>query len=171
MLFKKRSKVEVVPESEWTDFSEVEQYATKKQLAVAMCVPTVASVGLLAHRLLADSTHHVMAASASAPIMPVSAPMPTHAVVTAANSIGDPTGVVANASLDLLATILDPIIDILVAISFPVASVIMVGACFFFMFGNSEKAWSMIMNAGLGYVLIQVSPLFLEILRKVGEAV
>lgn len=168
-MFFKKNKIEVVPESEWTDFSGVEQYATKKNLAVAMCVPTVASVGLLAHRFLADNVTHAMAASV--PTIPVSAPVPTHAVVTTVNSIGDPTSLVADKSLEMLATILDPIIDILVAISFPVASVIMVGACFFFMFGNSEKAWSMIMNAGLGYVLIQVSPLFLEILRKVGEAV
>jgi len=62
-------------------------------------------------------------------------------------------------------------VQIMVAISFPIASVIMIGACFFFMFGNSERAWNMIMNAGLGYVLIQLSPLFLDILREVGEAV
>jgi hypothetical protein len=58
-----------------------------------------------------------------------------------------------------------------VAISFPIASVIMVGACFYFMFGNSEKAWDMIGKAAMGYVIIQLSPLFLEILRKVGESV
>lgn len=61
--------------------------------------------------------------------------------------------------------------QILVAISFPIASVIMVGGCFFFMLGNSERAWNTIMNAGLGYVLIQMSPLFLEILRTIGKAV
>jgi len=48
---------------------------------------------------------------------------------------------------------------------------IMVGACFWFMIGNSEKVWSTIMNAGLGYVLIQMSPLFLEILRTIGKAI
>ncbi|MFJ8516390.1 hypothetical protein [Lysinibacillus xylanilyticus] len=47
----------------------------------------------------------------------------------------------------------------------------MIVACFFFMFGNNEKAWSMIMNAGLGYVLIQLSPLFLKILRTIGETI
>lgn len=47
----------------------------------------------------------------------------------------------------------------------------MVGSCFFFMLGNSEKAWSMIMNAGLGYVLINLSPLFLQILKHIGEAI
>jgi hypothetical protein len=74
-------------------------------------------------------------------------------------------------TLSALAHVLDPVVDILVALSFPVASVVIVGACFLFMFGNSEKAWTMIQNAGLGYVLIQVSPLILNVLKQVGEAV
>lgn len=73
--------------------------------------------------------------------------------------------------LSSLAHVLDPLIDVLVALSFPVASVVIVGACFFFIFGNAEKAWSMIQNAGLGYVLIQVSPLILDVLKKVGDSV
>lgn len=74
-------------------------------------------------------------------------------------------------TLQALAHVLDPVIDILVALSFPVASVVIVGACFLFMFGNSEKAWGMIQNAGLGYVLVQVSPLILNVLKQIGNAV
>lgn len=74
-------------------------------------------------------------------------------------------------TLATLAHILDPVVDILVALAFPVASVVIVGACFFFILGNAEKAWTMIQNAGLGYVLIQVSPLVLDVLKQVGNAV
>ena len=74
-------------------------------------------------------------------------------------------------TLSALAHVLDPVVDILVALSFPVASVIIVGSLFFFMFGNSEKAWGTIQNAGLGYVLIQVSPLILNVLKSIGESV
>jgi flagellar biosynthesis protein FlhB len=74
-------------------------------------------------------------------------------------------------TISALAHVLDPVVDILVALSFPIASVIIVGACFMFMFNNAEKAWSMIQNAGLGYVLIQVSPLILDVLKQVGNAV
>lgn len=74
-------------------------------------------------------------------------------------------------TLSTLAHVLDPVVDILVALSFPIASVIIVGACFYFMFNNAEKAWSMIQSAGLGYVLIQVSPLILNVLKQVGNAV
>jgi nitrate reductase NapE component len=74
-------------------------------------------------------------------------------------------------TLSALAHVLDPVVDILVALSFPIASVVIVGSCFLFMFGNSEKAWTGIQNAGLGYVLIQVSPIIMEVLKKVGESV
>lgn len=74
-------------------------------------------------------------------------------------------------TLSALAHVLDPVVDILVALSLPVASVVIVGSCFMFMFGKAEKAWTGIQNAGLGYVLIQVSPLILNVLKQVGNAV
>lgn len=74
-------------------------------------------------------------------------------------------------TISALAHALDPLVDVLVALSFPIASVIIVGGCFFFMLGNSEKAWSTIQNAGLGYVLIQISPLILSVLKQIGNAV
>ncbi|MBY0122122.1 hypothetical protein [Bacillus sp. S/N-304-OC-R1] len=84
--------------------------------------------------------------------------------VTAKEWMGEQT-------LSMLAHVLDPVVDILVALSFPIASVIIVGACFMFMFNNAEKGWTMIQNAGLGYVLIQVSPLILNVLKQVGHAI
>ncbi|WP_220459931.1 hypothetical protein [Niallia taxi] len=74
-------------------------------------------------------------------------------------------------TISALAHALDPLVDVLVALSFPIASVIIVGGCFFFMLGNSEKAWSTIQNAGLGYVLIQISPLILNVLKQIGGAI
>lgn len=81
------------------------------------------------------------------------------------------TQVIGEKTTQIIAHALDPVVQLLVAMSLPVASVVMVGGCFFFMFGNSEKAWSMIQNAGLGYVLIQVSPMMLKVLEEVGKAV
>ena len=176
-MFRRKHKIEVVPESEYTDFSHRvpgDAYATRKTVALAAIVPTAASIGLLAHRITEGSAGAEQVITASAPVIE-QAPVlftPQYASLQMANTPEViPTGYIADTSLEMLANVLDPVVQILVAISFPIASVIMIGACFFFMFGNSEKAWSMIMNAGLGYVLIQLSPLFLDILRKVGEAV
>jgi len=177
-LFKKRIKTEVVPVNEYTDFSVRfvgdEKYATLKHVAIAAAIPSTVAVGT---GLFMFNKFQSAISSTNIPVdvpiqqhvlAPVMAQMPSAIPITA---IPQQTGIIADKSLEVLATILDPVVQVLVSISFPIASVIMVGACFFFMFGNSEKAWSMIMNAGLGYVLIQMSPLFLEILRTIGKAV
>ena len=85
------------------------------------------------------------------------------------NAVGQPVGVIADKSLEILATALDPLVQVLVAISF-------YSFCYFswclllFYVWKFRKAWNTIMNAGLGYCLIQMSPLFLEILKTIGEA-
>lgn len=158
------SKMEVRKENE-------NKYATRKDVAIATAAPIMTSVGLAAHQYFNGkaSVEEPINVLAQTPIVEPSTVGAYTPIMV--NAIPQQQGYIADKSLEMLATILDPVIDILVAISFPIASVIMVGACFFFMIGNSERAWSMIMNAGLGYVLIQLSPLFLEILRTVGNAV
>lgn len=180
----KRNKLQVVTTTEQTDyterfealdkFREESKYATRKDVLIMGAIPTLGAAGFMAFNKAAvvPSTVDVVAPITYQPIEPipniVSLP---EAYTQVSFNVPMETGLIADKSLEMLATVLDPVVQILVAISFPIASVIMVGACFFFMLGNSEKAWSMIMNAGLGYVLIQLSPLFLDILRVVGEAV
>ena len=78
---------------------------------------------------------------------------------------------IAGTTLQILAHALDPVAQILVALSLPIASIVLIGGCYFFLFGNSEKAWSTIQNAGLGYVLIQLSPLFIKVLEQIGKSI
>lgn len=116
---------------------------------------TVGSIGLI------TSVSSVFANTS----VPATVPVTTYAVEATAKEW------MSEQTLSTLAHVLDPLVDIMVALSFPIASVIIVGACFFFMFGQSEKGWDSIMKAGLGYVLIQVSPLILDVLKQVGNAV
>lgn len=96
---------------------------------------------------------------------PAFASAPIEAVPTGASQyIGETT-------LEIIAHALDPLVDLMVALSFPVCSVIIVGSCFFFMLGKSERAWSGIQNAGLGYILIQIMPLLLNVLKEIGSAI
>lgn len=81
------------------------------------------------------------------------------------------TNLVAGTTLQILAHALDPVTQILVAISLPIASIVIIGGCFFFMFGQPDRAWSTIQNAGLGYILIQLSPLFIKVLEQVGKSI
>lgn len=177
-MFKKRYKTEVVPANEYTDYSDHfvgdEKYATLRHVVLAASVPTLTAItsGLFMYNKFQVTN--------SSPLLPEDVPVQQPVLepviaqipsVMPVNATGQPVGVIADKSLEMLATILDPVVQVLVAISFPIASVIMITGCFFFMLGNSEKAWSTIMNAGLGYVLIQMSPLFLDILKTIGEAV
>lgn len=128
-------------------------YSTKLGSSAILPIATGGAIGTLGLAKM------VYASSSAVPVSTVEA-----VPVGAKEWMGEQT-------LSTLAHVLDPVIDILVALSFPIASVVIVGACFLFMFGNSEKAWTMIQNAGLGYVLIQVSPLILDVLKQVGNAV
>lgn len=178
-MFNKKHKIEVVPESEYTDFSyrvKDDAYATNRTIICASLIPTTAAIGLSIYSLNTPETYTTttIPVNATTPISePVNVLAQSSTLPVNLTSTPEmiPTGFIADSSLEMLANVLDPLIQILVAISFPIASVIMISGCFFFMIGNSEKAWQTIMNAGLGYVLIQLSPLFLQILRAVGEAV
>ena len=150
----KRNKIEVVApwtdevfESEKAKYKCLNRYATRKEVAISSLVPTAAAVGFAAHQYSAEDT-----------LTPITA-----------SALPQQQGVIADASLTALATILEPITDILVAISFPIASLIVVCSFFLIMIGNKEKAFDMMMHAGLGYILIQLSPVFLEILKTVGD--
>lgn len=184
-MFFKRNKMQVVQPGDYTDYSErfeemkkirnESQYATRKDVLIMSALPVVGAAGVFAYNKATIEPSQILEVTAPIAYQPaqsvsdVSTLTDTYTTMTVNAPIH--TGVIADKSLEMLATALDPLVQILVAISFPIASVIMVGACFFFMIGNPEKAWSMIMNAGLGYVLIQISPLFLDILRNVGEAI
>jgi hypothetical protein len=143
--------------------SKKRQNGVEKVARVAGGIAVPLALGSPVGAVLAGSMG-ISKAFASEPTSLVATTAPIAVEASAKEWMGEQT-------LSALAHVLDPVIDILVALSFPIASVVIVGACFFFMFGNSEKAWSMIQNAGLGYVLIQVSPLILAVLKNVGEAV
>ncbi|MEH6957207.1 hypothetical protein [Neobacillus drentensis] len=129
---------------------------TKIATAAILPIFTCGAVGTLGFAMTA------LAATTSTNAITVTAPM---AVTVGAKEW------MSEQTLSALAHVLDPVVQVLVALSFPVASVIIVGSCFFFMMGNSERAWTAIQNSALGYVLIQVSPLILDVLKQVGNAV
>lgn len=82
-----------------------------------------------------------------------------------------PVGAISGAALSTLIHALDPVIDLIVAVSFPVCSLVIIGSFFFLAFGNEEKCWSGVMRGSLAYILIQMSPVFLNVLEQVGKAV
>jgi hypothetical protein len=58
----------------------------------------------------------------------------------------------------------DPLIGLVQALSYPVAMIVVLGGALFVMIGDKSKGFSMMQGAGLGYVLVQLTPLMLDIL-------
>lgn len=188
-MFKNKNKRVVVPESEYTDFSDrletdKSEYATKETYIAAALVPIAGALGYKAFFSNPIPTPITPISTPQIPevSIPVSAPQIIEPVTTPISqltqtpiSYGDPnmipTGYVADASLAMLANVLDPIVDIMVALSFPICSVIVLAYCFVLMIGKSDKALSGMVKAALAYCLIQISPLLLEILRNLGKSV
>jgi hypothetical protein len=45
------------------------------------------------------------------------------------------------------------------------------GGCLFVMVGNRDRGMSMLQNAAIGYILVQLSPMLLKLLVGIGSAV
>lgn len=58
----------------------------------------------------------------------------------------------------------NPLIDLIQGLAYPVAMVVVLGGSIFVMIGNSDKGFSMMQKAGLGYLLIMITPMILDVL-------
>lgn len=65
----------------------------------------------------------------------------------------------------------DPLIDLVQALAYPIAGVMIAAGCLFLMVGQKEKGMSMLQNAALGYILVQLSPMLLKILVGLGSGI
>lgn len=70
-----------------------------------------------------------------------------------------------------LAHIFDPLIDLLVGVSFPVASALILFKLFMGFFQDQGQVWEGIGRVTIVYVLIQMFPIFSGILKQLGNLV
>jgi hypothetical protein len=91
-------------------------------------------------------------------------------------AVSAPQAIPANAITDkamgelisAMASLFDPIIDLVVTVSFPVASAMIVFKLFMGFFRDQGEVWEGIGKISLVYVLIQMSPIFIKILKQLG---
>jgi hypothetical protein len=81
------------------------------------------------------------------------------------------TTMASGAVMEKIAHAFDPLIDLMVGISLPIAGVMLTGGALMIMIGQKELGYRLIMNCSLGYVLVQMSPLFIDLLAGVGSAI
>jgi hypothetical protein len=92
--------------------------------------------------------------------------------VTAAPQAIPASGVADKAMGEVIAAfahLFDPIIDLMIAISFPVASAMIVWKIFMGFFKDQGEIWEGIGKISLVYVLVQMSPIFIKILKGLGS--
>lgn len=188
-MFWNRNKIEVVPAMGDIEYEEMREkhksIVNKKTVAAAATtLPLIAGIPFFYETLttepqsdlgLNDNTvisHDFTAFQASLNNLYETSTIPVNTIpVTGESGVAEKTAeVLASLQFDLFTAMAEPIIQLLITISFPIASVIFVGSLFLLMFGMKEKALTMAMNTGIAYVLIQFSPLFLEMLKVINLA-
>ena len=79
-------------------------------------------------------------------------------------------GAVNGVITDKVITAFDPMIQLAQALSYPIGMVMMLGGGLFMMIGNSDKGLSMIQKAGMGYILVQMLPMFMDLLVEIAKS-
>jgi hypothetical protein len=64
-----------------------------------------------------------------------------------------------------------PLIELVQALSYPISLVMMLGGGLFVMVGNSDRGFGMIQKAGLGYILVQMLPLLMDLLVEIAKSI
>ncbi|MDM5330343.1 hypothetical protein [Neobacillus sp. CF12] len=90
--------------------------------------------------------------------------------VLAAEAVPVTAAVTTGAMYDKMLHAFDPLITLVQALAYPVAMIVVLGGALFIMIGNKEKGFSMMQGAGLGYVLVQMTPMVLNILVEAMRA-
>lgn len=92
----------------------------------------------------------------------------------AAEGVGTALPVTGSVTSDIYIKVIhafDPLVDIIQALAYPVAMIVVLGGALFIMIGNKEKGFAMMQGAGLGYVLVQLTPMVLNILVSAMKSV
>jgi hypothetical protein len=139
-------------------------------MQVTMGVKNGYRVNLVKEQII-DVTEHVKhnpkLASILGGVLPLTLVLGTHSAFASPQAVP----VIGGAVKDKIIHSFDPLIDLIQALAFPIAGVMIAGGCLFIMVGNRERGMQMLQNAAMGYILVQLSPLMLELLVGIGSAV
>ena len=93
------------------------------------------------------------------------------ATVEAPQGLSVPVTAVSGSVKQQVIHAFDPLVDLMMSLSLPIASVIITGAALMVLMGFKEKGYPMMFSASIGYCLVQLTPMFIRILAGVGGAI
>ena len=110
----------------------------------------------------------IPAAIVTIPVMLATKSMMVQAVPAAAAV--PVAGVISDSVKAKIIHAFDPLVDLMVSLSLPIAGVMLTGGALMILIGQKEHGYKLILNSCVGYVLVQLSPMFLNLLAGVGAA-
>lgn len=78
-------------------------------------------------------------------------------------------GALAGAITEKTVNAFDPIVHLIQGLSYPIGLIVMMCGGIVWMIGNKEKGLSLITNAGMGYIIVQMVPLGMKLLVEVAK--
>jgi hypothetical protein len=108
------------------------------------------------------------------PIKPIVKACVTAGVIVLSLTFGDVSlaaaGTIDGAVTAKVVNAFAPLVELVKALSYPISLVMMLGGGLFVMIGNSERGFGMIQKAGLGYVLVQMLPMLMDLLVEIAKS-
>lgn len=77
---------------------------------------------------------------------------------------------IPDSAKEMIVHAFDPLIQLIQSLAYPIAGVMIAGGCLLMMW-NRDKGISMLQNAAIGYILVQLSPLMLKLLIGIGASI
>lgn len=94
-----------------------------------------------------------------------------HTVVPSGEVVPAMAGVIADGVKDKVMHAFDPLIHLVQYLAYPIAGVMIAGGCLMIMVQQREAGMKMLQNAAIGYILVQLSPLLLNLLVGIGGSI
>lgn len=111
----------------------------------------------------------------SVPLMFLASGLPpfgaTFALAQSIDPAAVPAAIMSDSVKQSILHVFDPLINLIMALSYPIAGVMIAGGCLCIMVGNRERGMQMMQNAAIGYILVQLSPMLLKLLVGIGSSV
>lgn len=105
---------------------------------------------------------------------PVAKVLTTVGVIVLSVGFGDVSfaaaGAVNGVVMGKVVNAFNPLVELIKALSYPIALVMMLGGGIFVMIGNNDRGISMIQKAGLGYILVQMLPILMDLLVEIAKS-
>ncbi|WP_100408429.1 hypothetical protein [Bacillus solitudinis] len=78
---------------------------------------------------------------------------------------------VKGAAKDKIIDAFMPLVDMIQALSYPIALVMLTGGALLFMINQKDRGIGLIQNASIGYILVQLMPMMMQLLVGIGSTV